>query len=211
MTCAEFEAVLPEMLEGEVKQEQQEHLRFCSSCFDLLSDLSLIAREARSLQSDVEPGPRVWSSVEIALRQEGLIHDPQPQMQKARRPLLWRPAWALSFGAVFLVAIAGLLYERGTGSPEVAGLGIIKPAASNATVPDDYSPDDIEVLQDVGSRTPAMLADYKANLRKVNSYVRDAEQWVRSNPSDEVAQQSLINAYEQRAVVYQMALDRSQP
>jgi hypothetical protein len=208
MTCAEFEEVLPEMLEGEVNREQQDHLRLCPTCLELLSDLDLIAKEARSLQADVDPNPRVWNSIEIALRQEGLIRE--PEVKPVRRPLQWRPAWALSFGAVFVVAIAGLLYERGTGSPDRARVGTVS-TRSDAAVVEDYSPEDMRVLASVESRTPTMLAAYKANLSKVNAYVRDAEQWVRSNPSDEIAQQSLINAYEQRAVVYQMALDRTQP
>jgi hypothetical protein len=207
MTCAEFEEVLPEMLEGEVNREQQEHLRFCPVCSDLVSDLDLIAREARTMQADVDPSPRVWNSIEIALRQEGLVH---PQVETAAAPRLWRPAWAFSFGAVFLIAIAGLLYERGTGSPEMASVGTLQPRVINAVAAEDYSPEDMRVLASVQSRTPAMLSAYKANLSKVNAYVRDAEQWVRSSPDDDAAQQSLIEAYEQRAVVYQMALDRAQ-
>jgi hypothetical protein len=56
-----------------------------------------------------------------------------------------------------------------------------------------------------------MRASYEANLEDVNSYIRDAEASTRSNPNDEQAQQSLMNAYEQRAMVYEMALDRSLP
>jgi hypothetical protein len=48
-------------------------------------------------------------------------------------------------------------------------------------------------------------------LRAVNAYIRDAELTARSNPNDEIAQRYLMNAYEQRAMVYHMALDRSLP
>lgn len=209
MTCAEFEEVLPEMLEGEVKREQREHLRFCIACSELVSDLGLIASEARTLRADEEPSQRVWNSIEIALRQEGLIRQPQPIA--AKRTFSWRPAWALSFGAVLVVAMAGLLYEHGTGSPEIATIGNLRHTASVHSVAEDYTPEDMKVLAAVGSRTPALRSSYEANLRKVNAYIRDAEGWVRRDPSDEAAQQSLMNAYEQRAVVYEMALDRFQP
>jgi len=45
----------------------------------------------------------------------------------------------------------------------------------------------------------------------VNEYIRDAEESAQADPNDEEAQQSLMDAYEQRAMVYDMALDRSMP
>jgi hypothetical protein len=50
---------------------------------------------------------------------------------------------------------------------------------------------------------------YEQNLRAVNAYIHDAEQSANNDPNDEVAQQYLRNAYEQKAMVYEMALDRS--
>jgi hypothetical protein len=67
------------------------------------------------------------------------------------------------------------------------------------------------LLNTVAERMPSMRAAYEANLRAVNAYIRDAEQSAHSNPNDEVAQQYLMNAYEQKAMVYEMALDRSLP
>jgi hypothetical protein len=71
--------------------------------------------------------------------------------------------------------------------------------------------DDLQLLDTVASRMPSLRAAYEANLRAVNAYIRDAEQSAHSDPNDEVAQQYLRNAYEQKAMVYEMALDRSLP
>jgi hypothetical protein len=71
--------------------------------------------------------------------------------------------------------------------------------------------EDLQLLKTVGERTPSMRATYEADLRSVNAYIRDAEQSAHSDPNDEVAQQYLRNAYEQKAMVYEMALDRSLP
>jgi hypothetical protein len=73
------------------------------------------------------------------------------------------------------------------------------------------SNDDEQLLDMVASRSPAMRAAYATNLQHVNDYIRDAEESVKSDPNDEEAQQSLMAAYEQRAMVYEMALDRSLP
>ena len=45
-------------------------------CSGLVADLNLIASEAPQLQEFADPAPRVWNSIEIALRQEGLIREP---------------------------------------------------------------------------------------------------------------------------------------
>jgi hypothetical protein len=45
----------------------------------------------------------------------------------------------------------------------------------------------------------------------VTASLLNAEQSAHSDPNDEVAQQYLRSAYEQKAMVYEMALDRSLP
>ena len=71
--------------------------------------------------------------------------------------------------------------------------------------------EDQQLLNTVAARTPSMRAAYETNLRTVNAYIRDAEQSAQHDPNDEVAQQYLMSAYEQKAMVYEMALDRSLP
>ena len=73
------------------------------------------------------------------------------------------------------------------------------------------SNDDQQLLEVVGSRAPSMRTSYADNLQNVNAYIRDAEQTVQNDPNDEEAQRSLMAAYEQKAMVYEMALDRSLP
>ena len=63
----------------------------------------------------------------------------------------------------------------------------------------------------LADQSPAMLASYRASLQNVNAYIRDAEESARANPNDEEAQRILMNAYEQKSMVYEMALDRSLP
>ena len=66
------------------------------------------------------------------------------------------------------------------------------------------------MLTIVAARTPpALRAGYASDLRAVDDYIRDAESSARNNPNDEIAQQYLTNAYEQRAMVYEIAMARS--
>ena len=58
--------------------------------------------------------------------------------------------------------------------------------------------------------SPDMRATYESQLRAVNSYIRDAQNYLKQNPGDEDARQHLMDAYEQKEMLYQMALDRVQ-
>ena len=205
MTCEEFERVLPELGRGH-SMEQEEHLRSCSACSDLVTDLKVISQQARLLQGSEEPSPWVWNSIEVALRQDGLIHDVQPQRSRIPAPLLgWKLRWLVPVAAAFLVGFGALMHQHRTLS--VAE----RPNPPIAVTADAMVGDDVQLLNTVGERTPSMRASYEADLRSVNAYIRDAEQSAHNDPNDEVAQQYLRNAYEQKAMVYEMALDRSLP
>ena len=71
--------------------------------------------------------------------------------------------------------------------------------------------EDRRLLEEVAAKAPAMRDTYESNLRTVNAYIRDAQASVETDPTDEDAQQSLMDAYEQKAMVYEMAMDRSLP
>jgi len=58
--------------------------------------------------------------------------------------------------------------------------------------------------------SPQMRPAYENQLRAVNAYIQDADAYLRQNPDDEDARQHLMDAYEQREMLYQMALDHVQ-
>jgi hypothetical protein len=216
MNCTEFQELLPEEFEGGRTAEQESHLRSCPACSGLVADLELIASEARQLQEVVEPSPRVWASIEITLRQEGIIRDPHlgPSLVPAR-PLRWTMAWLAPVAALVLVAFGLVIYQRGPADSQLsAKLGTQAPPPLPSLQPDKKTStanEDEQLLAAVASRSPAMQAQYASNLENVNAYIKDAEESAQADPNDEEAQQIVMDAYEQRATVYEMALDRSLP
>jgi hypothetical protein len=208
MTCEEFERVLPEH-EGSHTIEQKSHLDSCSPCSELVADLNAISEQARFLRDTDEPNPRVWNSIEIALRQEGLIREPEsaPFLVHSR-PRRRHLAWLIPAGALILLMFGVVQYKRAP-VQSVAQ----KPVSASAVsvIADASSLDDQQLLEVVSKHAPAMRASYAANLRDVNSYIRDAEESVRIDPNDEQAQKYLMDAYEQKSMVYEMAMDRSLP
>jgi|KBSMisStandDraft_5_1062788.scaffolds.fasta_scaffold01777_15 hypothetical protein len=215
MTCADFEKILPDVVEGVRSIDQESHLKSCPSCLDLVADLELIFREARQLEGLYEPSPRVWNSIEATLRQEGIIRAPKPALVPPfRRP--WASAWIMAPAVAVILLAVGLFYQRQSHLQTATNSGEVISATLRA---DDNSParprvegkEDHGLLEAVSFPTPAVRATYEANLKDVNAYIEDAEASARQNPTDEEAQQSLMNAYEQKSMVYEMALDRSQP
>jgi hypothetical protein len=216
MNCAEFQEALPEVIEGGRTPEQESHLRSCPMCSGLVADLNLIASEARQLQEAAEPSPRVWNSIEITLRQEGIIRDPSPAPGLApSRPRRWSLAWLAPVAAAVLVAFGIAVYQKGSDPKLSAHVDSPVPAAvvSSQTPqkPNSNNSEDEQLLAAVASRSPAMEAQYASNLQNVNAYIKDAEESAQADPNDEEARQIVMDAYEQRATVYEMALDRSLP
>lgn len=73
MNCAEFQKVLPYIIDGGGTPEQQQHLETCAVCSDLVADLRYIAECAKLLVPMESPSPRVWEGIEESLKSEGLI------------------------------------------------------------------------------------------------------------------------------------------
>lgn len=83
MTCAEVQKELPYIIDGGGSIEQEEHLKTCKVCADLVADLRYIAEQAKLLVPMQDPSPRVWDSIIRSLERDGLVKPAQ-----ARRSLL---------------------------------------------------------------------------------------------------------------------------
>jgi len=70
MSCAEFQAQLPELIGSGVNAADHPHIRSCELCRALLSDLETIAEAARQLFPAVEPPDDLWDHIETAIKSE---------------------------------------------------------------------------------------------------------------------------------------------
>jgi ribosomal protein S15P/S13E len=55
-----------------------------------------------------------------------------------------------------------------------------------------------------------MRATYENQLQAVNANIREVQDYLQRNPRDADARQQLMDAYQQKALLYQIALDRIQ-
>ena len=72
------------------------------------------------------------------------------------------------------------------------------------------STEDQQFLSVVSTLSPAMRITYENQLQAVNNDIRETQAYVNRNPGDLDARQHLIDAYRQKALLYQIALDRIQ-
>jgi predicted anti-sigma-YlaC factor YlaD len=70
MTCAEFQAQLPDLIGSGRDMASHPHIRNCELCRALLADLETIAEAARQLFTNVEPPDELWEHIETAIKNE---------------------------------------------------------------------------------------------------------------------------------------------
>jgi hypothetical protein len=224
--------------------EEQAHLKTCAACSILVAELELIASSALELRATEDPSPRVWNSIAIALRQEGLIR-PQAIRTETKRPFVvskpgsprgvpsdgiaasaaasrsfssftagwgWR-GWLVPAAAVLLVAVGFFVNQRSLVhqlAQHIAPSTTRTPAAANTNlvVPNLAGLNDDDLMQEIQNQSPELRAQYVDNLRSANEYIRDAQSAVDANPNDEESRRSLLEAYQQKAMLFEMAMDR---
>ncbi|MGA9529504.1 MAG: zf-HC2 domain-containing protein [Terriglobales bacterium] len=72
------------------------------------------------------------------------------------------------------------------------------------------SADDQRFLTQVSEGSPGMRTTYENQLHAVNAEIRETQQYIRQHPGDVDARQHLLEAFQQKTMLYQMALDRIQ-
>jgi hypothetical protein len=210
MNCQKFQEVLPYIIESGGSAEEEEHLRTCPACAGLVEDLRYIATQAKLLLPMHDPSPRVWTGIEQALRHQGLTQEGRlslmghitvlPAQTKSWTPVGWVLAAAmLTIFSAFLIT-----YHPQLPQPQAS--------AQNMGVASTPLPaDDQQLVSRVSQRAPDVSSAYEDSLREVNVYINDAELAVARDPQDAAAREQLVDAYQQKEILYQMATARSLP
>ena len=102
MNCAEFQKVLPYIIESGGNEEEEAHLSECAVCSDLVQDLRYIAEQAKLMLPMRDPSPKVWDGIQENLQREGLV-----KPARARGRLLGFPS--LSSLSLFLFLFAAVV------------------------------------------------------------------------------------------------------
>jgi len=211
MNCAEFQKILPDIIENGGNAEEEAHLQSCAVCSGLVHDLRYIAESAKLLLPMQDPSPRVWTGIREALEREGLVRPPVGTVRFRPQTAALSQRWWVTGGSLLAVAALllfaiGILWFRNRGTREAAPVATASvPVAIPAASGDE---DDARLLSAVQQRSPALLPTYRENLDTVNAYIRDARRTVEQNPYDMGARDHLLRACNQKALLYEMAMVR---
>jgi hypothetical protein len=206
LSCEQFEELLPDVVDGGAwSADQQVHAQGCVNCSSLVDDLRQIVQEAPQLAALEEPSPRVWLEIRKSLVAEGIIRTqakPGRLMDFFFSPR-WRPA-LVPLGAMAALVIVFVAYKSDS-RPADGAQNQAAPASVTAMLDDD----DIQLLDEVSSKTPGLRAAYEEDLRNANAYIRDAKDTVAKSPDSDEAREDLMHAYNEKAMVYELAISRS--
>lgn len=108
---------------------------------------------------------------------------------------------------MILIAFGAFLVERGRQQRPAAELEEPPPAATRTVSLNTIATeqDDEQLLQHLAASRPASRQAYETNLKQVNASIEEAKKSLEQDPNDGDARQSLVRAYEQKAMMYELA------
>jgi len=108
MTCEEFDAALPDYLEGTLDDSRrasvERHLSECVRCTGLLRDIENISKQAAALP-DMVPSRDLWQGIEARIAAPVIPLAARPERQRR-----FVPAWMGIAAAALIVSTAGVTY-----------------------------------------------------------------------------------------------------
>ena len=206
MQCKEVEVVLEQQGFVPVPEAARAHLAGCSSCQGLIADLTAVVATAHLLPAEMEPPLRVWTRLRAQLEEEGLI-------KGAKTRTAWRRRFSELFGARALAT-------AGVGALVVAAVVLqMRPPASHPTEArntyENYDDTSLTLSNDEAHLPSMQLAGsskvdvaLRQNLDIVDKFIVDCEQRVKEQPGDELARDYLTGAYQQKAELLSVMMER---
>lgn len=206
MQCKEVEVVLEQEGFVPVPEAARAHLAGCSSCQSFIADLTAIVATAHLLPAEVEPPPRLWTSLRMQLEAEGIIRSTPRHAWWPAFSQFFRPR-ALATAAVGLLIVAAATLQFQHPAPQPT-------EARNAY--DNVYQDTSLTLSNDEAQLPAMQlassssvdASLRKNLDIVDQFIVDCEQRVKQDPQDDLTREYLTGAYQQKAELISVMMDR---
>jgi hypothetical protein len=220
MQCEEFEQILEQQDDRALPAVALGHLESCEACRALSADFGAIRESALELGAAAEAPPeRVWISLRNQLEAEGLIHSAQENSRSGAvtRASWWalfqRPAIAGSFLGLVLAAAGALGYLSNI--PQTLNQAQVTPPqeiSPTLTADNVFKEEILTVGSDSasGAQRPstAVAASIRRNLQVVDNLIAMCEKSVREQPDNQMARDYLYGAYQQKAELLAVAMNR---
>ena len=214
MQCYEFEEVLEQRMGEGLPADAAAHLNECARCHALVSDLEAIQASARHLGAEeMEPPAHIWPALRAQLESEGLIRIPGRDVAPALGWLgnwweaLPRPALAGAY-LTFLLAAAVLVGVIGHLRQSQPALSTAAVQSATTSLDKQLASEARGTVQAIHQRDPAVTSSLRQNLDIVDNFIALCEKSVREEPRNEAAREYLYGAYQQKAELLAMVMDR---
>jgi anti-sigma factor RsiW len=187
----------------------EQHLAACAACRQLVEDLREIARAAGALELR-EPPVRVWGRIERAIKldQASPAWTAPGPAGPGRYLRTGKRAWLAAAAAIVLATVVGLRFLPGRGETGGARSPVESPSAGEAAqaieselrLAETHYEKAIKGLEqiansDQGALDPTTAATLQKNLAVIDQAISESRAAVRSQPTNEPAQQSLVENF----------------
>lgn len=208
MTCHEFEPDLDDYVDGTLPAPRaaavQDHLGTCDRCDAMVADFRTLRRVAASLERRTPP-EHVWRQLAARLHREEEAAA-AAERRTAAPARGWRPAFA---GVVMLALLAGASFlawrEVSTVDAPIELADVQTPAHSPAVEAVEMQTVELQGLVNAGEQIlpGATHAAYRTNVAVIEEVIGESRAALASAPSDNLAQQSLLEAMRSKAALLQ--------
>ncbi len=148
ITCQDFDAALPDYLEGTLddvaRNAVEMHLRECVRCAGLVKDIENIRKDAAALP-DLAPSRDLWEGIEARIAAPVIPLATRPERQRR-----FAPAWMGVAAAALIVSTAGITYmltarslapgQRASAESTIQTPSQTQPQANASSIPEPTNP-----------------------------------------------------------------------
>lgn len=148
ITCQDFDAALPDYLEGTLddvaRNAVEMHLRECVRCAGLVKDIENIRKDAAALP-DLAPSRDLWEGIEARIAAPVIPLATRPERQRR-----FAPAWMGVAAAALIVSTAGITYmltarslapgRRASAESTIQTPSQTQPQANASSIPEPTNP-----------------------------------------------------------------------
>jgi hypothetical protein len=206
MQCKEVEVVFEQQGCLPVPEAARAHLAGCNSCRNLIADLTAVIATAHLLPAEVEPPPRVWTSLRIQLEEEGIIRSGARQSWWSSFSELFRPRIMATAAIALLIVAAVALQFRRPATQATEARNAYNNLYQDTSLTLDNDEAHLPAMQLAGNS--GVDVSLRENLDIVDKFIVDCERRVKQQPQDELAREYLTGAYQEKAELISVMMER---
>jgi len=177
-----------------------------------------IIKEPRQVPARVTPAPRRWNAWWLAPIAAAILAVGAYEVShKAPQQVAQQPTPAVQATQQSSPQVARKsdpapheTLQANNRSSVPSGASAESPAQQRIDVSAPPAEQDQQFLSEVSEGAPAMRTTYENQLQAINEEISETQEYIKTHPGDMDARQHLMETYQQKAMLYQMALDRIQ-